>query len=196
MARKKSLKTSARKFRDATAEIEEFLPDACDGLSKKQQSWCYDYAVIRLYRNFENLMLECLVGALNNDTGTLTAKTGFKFPEHLTDEVCEFIVTGDGYFDFRGRDGLIKILRRYLPSDHYLVEVVKKTKYKKTIERLTTLRNYAAHKSTHGKRQVLQAIDQKQLRSAGSWLKSQKRFPKLVKSLDELATELEAEAPY
>jgi len=89
-----------------------------------------------------------------------------------------------------------KILRRYLPSDHYLVEVVKKTKYKKTIERLTTLRNYAAHKSTHGKRQVLQAINQKQLRSAGSWLKSQKRFPKLVKSLNELATELEAEAPY
>ena len=104
MPRKKSLKISAQKFMDAGVEIEEFLPDACDGLSKKQQSWCYEYAVIRLYRNFENLMLECLVGALNNDTGTLTEKTGFKFPDHLTDEVCEYIVTGDGYFDFRGRD--------------------------------------------------------------------------------------------
>lgn len=196
MARKKSLKISARKFREATSEIEDFLPDACKGLSKKQQSWCYDYAVIRLYRNFENLMLECLVGALNNDTGTISEKTGFKFPDHLTDEVCEFIVTGDGYFDFRGRDGLIKILKRYLPSDHYLVEVVKKPKYKATLERITSLRNYAAHKSNHGKRQVLLVIDQKQLRSSGSWLKSQNRFPKMVKSLVDLATELEAAAPY
>ena len=196
MPRKKSLKTSARKFGDAAVEIETFLPNACDGLSKKQQSWCYDYAVIRLYRNFENLMLECLVGALNNDTGTLTEKTGFKFPDHLTDEVCEFIVTGNGYFDFRGRDGLIKVLGQYLPNDHYLITVVKKPKYKRAMEQLSALRNYAAHKSKHGKRQVLQAIDQKQLRSAGSWVKSQNRFPKLVNSLNELAKELEAAAPY
>ena len=35
-------------------------------------------------------------------------------------------MTGRGYFDFKGRDGLIKTLKQYLPDDHYLVEVVSK----------------------------------------------------------------------
>ena len=71
-------------------------------------------------------MLDTLVGALNNDTSTLSTRTGFSFPKHLTDEVCRFLVTGRGYFDFKGRDGLIKTLKQYLPDDHYLVEVVSK----------------------------------------------------------------------
>jgi len=47
----------------------------------------HEYAVIRLYREFESLILQGLVGAINNDTSTLSATSGVQFPKHLTDEV-------------------------------------------------------------------------------------------------------------
>ena len=82
-------------------------------------TWAHDYGIIRLYREFEDMILNCLVAAINSDTQQLSNTTGIDFPKHITDEVCEFIIVGDGYFDFRGRDGLIKTLKRYLPDNHY-----------------------------------------------------------------------------
>jgi hypothetical protein len=86
-------------------------------------------------------MLDTLVGAINNDTSTLSGSTGIDFPRHLTDEVPEYIVTGGRYFDFRGRDGLIKLLRQYVPENHYVVDIVKRQKHRVTLERLVALRN-------------------------------------------------------
>ena len=62
-----------------------------------------------------------LKGAINNDTSTLSQTVNIEFPKSLSDAVCEFIVTGGGYFDFKGRDGLIKTLKDYVPSNHYIV---------------------------------------------------------------------------
>jgi hypothetical protein len=88
-----------------------------------------------------------LIGAINNNTVTLATKTGFGFPKHLTDEVCEFLIVGNGYFEFKGRSGLISKLKEYVPDDHYLVKIAKKPKYKDTLDQLYSLRNFAAHES-------------------------------------------------
>ena len=141
-------------------------------------------------------MLQALVGAINNDTGTISASTGVDFPKHLTDEVCEYLIAGDGFFDFKGRSGLIKQLKSFAPETHYLVTIVKKTKYKDALNRLSALRNYAAHDSRVSKKRALAAVGQKRMGSAGSWLKSQGRFEKIAKSLVALAKEVETEAPY
>ena len=106
MPKKKSIKGSANEFKAEADKILSFLT-ASAGLGDEHVSWCHDLAIIRFYRAFESLMLDALVGALNNDTSTLSTRTGFSFPKHLTDEVCRFLVTGRGYFDFKGRDGLI-----------------------------------------------------------------------------------------
>ena len=58
---------------------------------------------------FEQLMLFAIVCAINNDTKTISDSTGVEFPKHLTDEVCEYLVLGGRYFDFKGRDGLIRV---------------------------------------------------------------------------------------
>lgn len=98
MPKKKSIKRSANEFKAEADKILAFLT-ASAGLGDEHVSWCHDLAIIRLYRAFESLMLDTLVGALNNDTSTLSTRTGFSFPKHLTDEVCRFLVTGRGYFD-------------------------------------------------------------------------------------------------
>ena len=146
MGRKKSVQLAAKRFCENADDIVAFGKTVCQGnLKDEYVSWAYDYAIIKLYREFESLMFDALVGAINNDTTTLSASTGHGFPKHLSQEVCRFLVTGTGYFDFRGRDGLVKTLRTFVPQEHYLVEVVKDQKYKKTLEQLVSLRNFAAH---------------------------------------------------
>ncbi|MCA0975243.1 hypothetical protein LCL99_12235 [Halomonas denitrificans] len=196
MPRKKSIKRCASEFVEKACELEEFLASSAAGLSDKEQSWCHDYAIIRLYREFEQMMLAAVVGAINNDTSTIAASTGIEFPKHLTDEVCEYLVLGSGYFDFKGRDGLIKQLKKYVPSNHYLLTIVQHARYRQPLERLTALRNYAAHESAQSKRAVLQAIGQQRIGSAGSWLKTQGRYTSISGELRQLGQEIHSAVPY
>ena len=196
MPRKKSVKRSARQFVEQADEIVAFVDQLTPTLSDKHTSWMHEYGILRLYRAFELMILDALVGAINNDTEMISARTGISFPKHLTDEVCEYLVIGDGYFNFKGRDGLISVLTRYVPLDHYLVTSVKDKKYKQTLDRLTALRNYAAHGSSVAKARVKTVTDRKSLGTSGSWLKAGDRFPRIVERLKDLAEAIEKAAPY
>lgn len=197
MPKKKSVQLAAKRFCEKADEIVVFGTVAREeDLKDEFISWAYDYAVIRLYREFESLMFDALVGAINNDTTALSASTGHDFPKHLNQDICRFLVTGTGYFDFRGRDGLIKTLKNFAPPDHYLIDVVKDQKYKKALEQLVSLRNFAAHSSKQSRKQALQSIGQKNLASSGAWLKRQSRLEALVNKLKDLAIEIHDNAPY
>ena len=194
--KKKSIKRTAQVFRDQSDGVIAFAEDCRVKLGEKETSWAYSYAIIALYREFETLMKNALVGAINNDSSTTSATLGIVLPKHLSLEVCEFLVTGSGYFDFRGRDGLIKLLKQYVPKTHYLVQTVKQPVYKTPIDRLVALRNYATHSSQQAKKAALKAVGQDRIGTAGSWLKSGTRLSDLATSLRQLSTELEDLAPY
>jgi cupin superfamily acireductone dioxygenase involved in methionine salvage len=196
MPRKKSVKRSANEFKLAADDVAAFLSTASAGQSKEHVSWLHDYAIIRLYRDFESMMLDALVGAINNDSATVAATTGVTFPKHMTDEVCEFLITGAGYFDFKGRDGLVGKLKSFVPSSHYLVTATKKPAYSSTLDRLSALRNFAAHGSAKSKGAALKALNCERLSSSGAWLKRQGRFQRIVDGLKALATEIEGAALY
>lgn len=205
MPRKKSVKRSAQQFIAQIAQIRNFIADAdvhCN--SSRHVSWAYEYAIIRLSREFEALVLDALVGAINNNTNTISQSTGVKFPKHLTDEVCRYLIVRTGYFDFRGRDGLIKILKQYVPGNHYLVQIVSRTKYKKALEELPALRNLAAHNSLVAKRSAKKVTGQSRMPEAGVWLRirignsqgKKSRFETIADALEDLATEISQQAPY
>lgn len=197
MPKKKSVKLVAARFMtdaDALLAYEQVIAEA--SLGDEHLSWSYDYAVIRLYRSFEGLLLGSLSGAINNDTRTVAKHTGISFPAHMSDDACDFLVTNGGYFDFRSRSSLIKELKRFLPGNHYLVKTVKDSQYKDALERLSALRNFAAHNSRQAKTSAKKALGVQRLRSSGAWLKKQNRFGQLVQKLKAMATTLEREAPY
>ena len=196
MPRKKSVRHSAQVFCNAADDIAEFLAKVSANQSDQHVSWLYNYGIIRLYREFESLVRDALVGAINNNTATVSVTTGIKFPKHLTDEVCEFLITGTGYFDFKGRSGLIKTLKDFVPPNHYLVTSVTKVVYTHALERLCTLRNFASHESASSKRAALAAIGGKRIGSSGAWLKCEDRFQMIVDKLKALAMEIEHAAPY
>ena len=196
MARKKSIKRASKLFLDHANTIEGFLRSLPPNFSAEHVSWAHEYAIIRLYREFELLILAALIGAINNDSSALSERVGIPFPKHLRDEVCEYILLGEGYFDFKGRDGLIQRIKKYIPDTHYLVKTVRDDQYKMAIERLCSLRNLAAHQSAYAKAQAKKAIGTKKISSAGAWLKKQKRFEGLLKALRLFAADLEKHAPY
>ena len=196
MPKKKSVKRAAQQFSQKAAQTLHFLDSRSPQLSEEYVSWLHEYAVIRLYREFERLVLEALVGAINNDTSVFSEQAGVKFPPHLTDEVCEYLVTGGGYFDFKGRDVLIQRIRRYLPERHYLLTVLGTKNYKGPIDRLCALRNFAAHASPTSKAAAKKVLGAKKVGSAGSWPNKDNRFSQLVKSLQLLGNDMEKNAPY
>jgi len=195
MARKKSVKLAAKLFSTAADQINMFF-NKTSGLEAEWHSWCTDYAVIRLYSEFEILMLSALVGAINNDTATLSETSGFDFPAHLSQDVCTYLIVGKGYFDFKGRDGLIRIVRQFVPETHYLVGILKDPDYKEALEQLSALRDFGAHRSNKAKKAAVKSIGGERIGSAGSWLNKQNRFGTLCDALKKLAHAIEKKAPY
>lgn len=196
LARRKSIKKVAQQFQVKADSVVEFAIASHMHLTDQHVTWAHEYAIIRLYRDFEELMLNALKGAINNDTTTLSSTVKIDFPKSLSDAICEYIITGGGYFDFRGRDGLIKTLKKFVPGNHYLVRTVKKQKYKDALERLSSLRNYAAHDSEISRTNAKKSVGQNRIGPAGAWLKSQGRLKLIVERLKELASEIEKQAPY
>jgi hypothetical protein len=196
MPKKKSVRLAADTFIGRSDALDNYYSQVISsGLSAQDTTWAIEAAIIKLSVYFEHLMLEALVGAINNDTSTVSSSVGIPFPKHLTDEVCEYLVTGGWYFDFKGRDGLIKVLKRFVPDDHYLLEAVSKQKYKAALERLFALRNLAAHESRRG-RAVARVAVAGRIASAGAWLKKGDKFRGINERLRELAEEVGDAAPY
>ena len=197
MPRKKSVPLCAQQFRKDQGDILRFCAQSEKRLRRDRHiTLVYDAAIIKIHAAFERMILGALVGAINNDTSMLSNTTQIDFPKHLTDEVCEYIITGGGYFDFKRRDGLIREIRKYVPEGHYLLKAVRKAAYRESLERLCSLRNFAAHESPASKKQVLKDINQERVGAAGSWLKRQNRLQAIANDLSALSKEIEANAPH
>lgn len=211
MPRKKSARDAATKFLASTADVRDFLAEIDRAnLSALTQSRAHDQAIMATSVAFERLMLHCLVAAVNNNTATISQTTGIDFPKHLTDEVCEYLVTGGGYFDFKGRDGLIKTVKRFAPTGHWLLVVVSDPRYRFELDLLIGLRNYAAHGSKQSKAKAGAAMRSFELRrqtqpadlvgmripEAGAWVKCNRRMTRLLGGLDQLASAIQTGAPY
>jgi hypothetical protein len=195
MSRKKSVRLASKAFCKNAEQIVNFL-SGTSGLKDSYRIWCAEYGIIRLYMEFEVLMLKSIVGAINNDTKTISESSGLSFPKHLTQDVCTYLIIGNGYFDFRGRDGLIGTIKKYVPKDHYLTKAVKNDNYKSALEQLIALRNFSAHRSAMSKKAAVTATGGVKIGSAGKWLMVEGRFISIVDSLSDLAEEIESGAPY
>ena len=196
--RKKSIKLAASTFRANTDGILAFTQRSkpAGPLTDLDESWCYDLAIIRVYREFEDLMLSCLVALINSDATTFSEYKKRNFPTHMNVEVCEYIICGDGYFDFSGRSGLINTIKKIVPASHWLPTIVKDAAYTDALDKLSTLRNFAAHDSAVSKKRALEAIGQSRMYSSGAWLKTQNRLDVICASLKVMANRIEAAAPY
>ena len=196
--KKKSIKIAARTFRDNVDEILEFTQrsKSANRLTEQDESWCCELAIIRVYREFEILMLSCLVSLINRDSKTFSDHKNRNFPKHMNVEVCEYLICGDGYFDFSGRSGLIDTIKKIVPNDNWFLTIVKDSAYTSSLDRLSALRNFAAHGSPVSKKRALKAVQQKKMSSSGAWLKKQGRLDSICSDLASMAQKIHDDTPH
>ena len=141
--KKKYMNTPTEEFIKELDGIARFVNEVKPGAGTNYDEWIAEYAVIRMYREFEKFVEEILVAAINQDVGTIRTATEVDFPDHLKVEVCRFIVVGDGSLSLRGPDGLIEYLNKYLAPDHPFHEIFKKTEHMVLLKEIVAFRNHA-----------------------------------------------------
>lgn len=193
--KKKSFKGAAQSFRNNADEILNFVSKFNTSFDNKDKIWCYEFAIIRLYREFEDLMLACLVALINSDSTTFSDHKSISFPKHMNVRVCEYLICGDGYFDFAGRSGLIKKIKQIVPNGNWFYKIVADSKYTNSLNLLSALRNFAAHGSPVSKKKALKATGQKRMSSSGAYLKNDGRLEGICTDLKDMSQKIEDEAP-
>jgi len=155
-------------------------------------SYSYENAILMIYKSFEEFMIRIMVSCLNHDHSAFEEKHGIALGRHINDDVCEFLITKGGYFDFRGYSGLLDMLKGTIGNDHTFVSTIKKERYKTCINKMCAARNYAAHNSKQSKNAVKKVFNAQSISSAGSFLKSARRMADIIESLKALADEVKA----
>lgn len=164
-------------------------------LSKLHISWAYEAALIKVAVAFEELLLRCLVACINRDTSDFSATTQITFPKHLSKDVCQYLVTRNGYLKFTGSDPN-SLVTQFLPKDHEIARAFRDPEHKQAVALLYALRNFAAHGSDQSKKKAREVVNQRSIGSAGAWVKSRRRFKDLTRDLRRLGTALGEAAPY
>ena len=196
--RKKSIRTATERFREKVDGILDFTKRIESSLTASDISWCYDIAIIRLYLEFEDLMLNCLVAFLNRDPEQFSKLKQREFPKHMNTDLCKYLIYGDGYFDFSGRDGIIRKIRNFIPKGHWFPQIVSRDDYRDALDKLCALRNFAAHDSAVSKKRALGVIgeERSKLSSSGAWLKTQGRLKEICNDLQDMAQKIEDKADF
>lgn len=190
--RKVSIPNAAQAFAEEVQSIKDYLTFCNTTFSEKDLylSNSYEYAIIALYKAFEKFIYKTMVGCINHNNTTVTETYGVNFGKHTNDDMCEFIITKGGYFDFKDKGGLVKSLKQNIGSTYTIVDIVKKDCYDVALKRLCALRNYAAHTSQQAKLKAAQAYGLQRIATAGSHLKTQNRFNDIANSLLQLSNEI------
>lgn len=160
--------------------------------NKKYLSYCYEYSIIMTYKAFERFLLRIMISCLNHDHSVFEKKNSISLGRHINDDVCEFLITKGGFFDFKGRDGLCKVINNTIGKDHVIAKTIKNNDYKNTIEQLCAIRNFAAHNSRQSKAAAAEAFKLKRISSAGSCLKQNGRFDSIIAHLIDLSNDIKS----
>ncbi|MBC6416761.1 MAG: hypothetical protein GDA47_02945, partial [Rhodospirillales bacterium] len=73
--RKKSIRKVTQAFRsnvDGILAFTQRLKKAGPALDDRDEEWCHELAIVRLHRECEELMLACLVTAINHDPASFS----------------------------------------------------------------------------------------------------------------------------
>ncbi|MEU8835185.1 hypothetical protein [Streptomyces sp900116325] len=197
MARKKSSRLAAEQFIEASNRIWDFTQECVSaGLGKQAVTWAYEMALIKIALEFEKLMLGFLVAAVNRDSSTFSAAKGVDFPPHMNQAVCEYLITGGGFFDVKDRGHLLGHIKKCVGADHPLYAAVAQAKYRSSLDLLMPLRNFAAHESPQSKKAAKAAAANSRMSSAGAHIKIGSRLWDLMADLERLANDIADAAPY
>jgi hypothetical protein len=195
--RKVDISLASDKFIIEVGKLKEYMSFCSEKMAENKLylTYTYNYGIIALYKIFEQYIYKVIVGCINHDSSEVCRTYCVCFGKHINDDICDFIITKGGYFDFKGRDGLIKILKQNIGGTYGIVDLISSEPYKNNLDKLCSLRNFAAHSSKQAKAKALSITHMSNMDSAGSYLKILNRYNNIADELIQLAIDIKQLIP-
>lgn len=195
--RKIDFQKSTADFKKQVTDLKSFLSESKIAFSgnKNRDSYisnCYEYGIISLYKIFETFIYRTIVGCINHDSSHVSETYNLNFGKHISDEMCDFILTKGKYFNFSGRSDLISICKKHIGDTYGVVDILKNRNYESALDELIAFRNFAAHSSKQAKTKAKEVIKGQRIPSIGSYLKKQARLEKIADALCNLSDDVAA----
>lgn len=145
--------------------------------------------VIRLCAIWEAFIEGEMIDCLNIDCSKCKEELQLKLPKHLNKDLCEAILVGLGYLDFKSVDNIKSFARRILPEDVNPFKLIRTNPTAKRINELYIMRNYLSHYSGKSRRTLQKMYqdswDIKRFREPGDFLIA-RRGKRLIQYIDAL----------
>ncbi len=155
--RKSDLPKNHDPFDEAVARYAAFMEKAINAqrvISTAQEKRdLAESVLLRLCAHWERFVDEHLVDCVNCDSAKLSDFFGVTIPAHPKKGLCQALLFGDGYRDFRDFGALIGFTKKVLDEDSNPFLAISST-HRKRIDEVYRLRNYLSHYSARAKRSV------------------------------------------
>jgi hypothetical protein len=155
--RKSDLKKNHVPFDSALIRYRSFMKKVVDaqrviGTAEEKQDLA-ESVVLRLCAVWEQFVDEHIVDCVNCDPSKLGARFGVSLPTNPSKGLCQALIIGDRYLDFRSFSDLLGFCKRVLPDGSNPFDAISKT-HRKRMDEVYAIRNYLSHYSARARRQL------------------------------------------
>jgi len=130
--------------------------------------------VIRICAIWEAFIEGEMIDCLNIDCSKCREELQLRLPPHMTRDLCEAVLVGQGYLNLRSVDDIKGLAKRILPDDVNPFRLIRANPTARRINEFYTMRNYLSHYSGKSKRQLQKMCedywDLKKFRQPGDFL--------------------------
>ena len=134
-------------------KIVGLLTTICEPLSDLGKGEIYESFVLKICVTWETFIEDLLALCLSKDVSQYSEYMDTKFPKRPSKELCETLISGYRYFDFKNVDGLKGISKNILVPAYNPFSKIPTNESKK-IDEFFQIRNYVAHRSRVAKRSL------------------------------------------
>ena len=113
---------------------------------RDEKTEIFEAFVFKIHTTWEVFVEALLIDSLNRDTSQYAKYMNRPLPKHLSRNICEIMLLGLGYLDWKGATQLRAKTKNILVPEHNPFQKIPKTSIKK-IDQFYTIRNYLAHYS-------------------------------------------------
>lgn len=108
--------------------------------------------VVRICAIWESFVEDEMIDCLNIDCSKCKEELQLKLPKHMSKDLCEAILVGTGYMNFRNVDDIRRLAKQTLPDNVNPFKLIRANPTAKRINEFYTMRNYLSHYSSKSRR--------------------------------------------
>jgi hypothetical protein len=124
--------------------------------TKVDKTEILESSIIRICALWEAFVEDELIDCLNLDSSKFSEYLKLDLPKHLSRSLCEAILIGSRYLDFKSVGDIKGFANKVLPDDVNPFRLIKTNPTAKRIDEVYVMRNYLSHYSSKAKRALRQ----------------------------------------